>query len=164
MNKKILVIIGLLSVLGLGLFLLLTRSGGGESVVPVQKKQSAVRPFEELPEEDRPEIDLGMSTDGRDFLLKVSQIKNFTSVEYDLSYLVEGSIQGFNSTIALQPGETSFEREFYRGTCSSGVCRPEKGEPKKGTLTLYFRGDKDYKYLKDFSIETEAGKYRVVME
>lgn len=128
-----------------------------------QKKPTVVFPFDQLPENERPIIALTSRPDGKELTLKVESLKNFSAVEYELTYLTGGVQRGVIGTVQLKTGEESFSRNLLLGTCSRGVCRYDENVTG-GTLTITFRGEKAYKYIQDFKLEKEKGKTVVVME
>lgn len=128
-----------------------------------QRRPTIVLPIDQLPENERPVIALASRPDGKELTLKVENLKNFTTVEYELTYLTEGVQRGVIGTVQLKEGESSFSRNLLLGTCSRGVCRFDENVTG-GTLSVTFRGEKTYKFLQDFKLEKEKGKRVVVME
>ncbi|MBL7159374.1 hypothetical protein ISS85_02790 [Candidatus Microgenomates bacterium] len=163
MNKKLVYgAIALILILILG-FVVVSRSKK-EPVQEVKKeKVSSVFSIDELSEDERPVIILSSRPDGKELTLEVNNLQNISVVEYELIYFTEGGRPGLIGTINLKPDEDSFSRKLLLGTCSSGVCRYDEGVTG-GTLTVIFRAEKNYKLIKDFTLEKEKNKTVVVME
>ena len=164
MNKKLVYgAIALILILVLG-FVVVSRSKD-EPVQEVKKeKVSSVFSIDELSEDERPVIILSSRPDGKELTLKIENIKKrMKTIEYELIYLTEDVQRGVIGTIELQEGEDSVSRDLLLGTCSRGVCRYDEGVTG-GTLTVTFRNEKTYKFVKDFQLEKEKNKTVVVME
>lgn len=99
----------------------------------------AEKVVKELSLDKRPYITLTPNSAGNILSLSVSRIPNgVDSLEYELVYnTAAGVVQGVPGSIALG-GKTSFARELTLGTCSSGVCRYDKGV-KDITFTIRLR-------------------------
>lgn len=160
--KKALIIF-ILFILLLGIFFLLTRPKQEPIPTPKKTKKPVVAMIDELAEGDRPVVALSSRPDGRELTLKIDNLKNFETVEYELIYLTEGVQRGVIGDVDLKPGQTNFSRNLLLGTCSRGKCRYDTNVTG-GTLTVTFRGPKSYKYVQDFTLSKTAGKYAVEME
>jgi len=102
--------------------------------------------------EERPYVSLTPRTDGREFTLEISRIKNAETVEYELVYLTRGLSRGVIGSIDLK-GETVISRKLLLGTCSRGACKYDE-DVTEGTLTLRFRGpDGVRKFVSDFHLQ-----------
>jgi len=161
MKKKILVIIGFLLVLSLSFFFILRSRK--KPIKEVKKREKpTVFSLEELNIEDRPNITLTARPDGKELILTVENIKNFRVVEYELTYLSEDIQRGVIGSVNVEDKD-SFTRKLLLGTCSRGVCRYDKNV-SGGTLTVTFRGEKTYRFIKDFALEKQGRKTRVIMK
>lgn len=89
------------------------------------KKEEAVK---ELPSEERPYISLTPNAAGNELKLVVAGIPAGVSVvEYELIYdTAAGVTQGVPGSVDVD-GKATLERKLTLGTCSSGVCRYDKG-------------------------------------
>jgi hypothetical protein len=106
----------------------------------------------EITLEEQPYITLTPRTDGREFTLEITRIKNAETIEYELVYLTRGLSRGVIGTVNLQ-GETSIARKLLLGTCSRGVCKYDE-DVTEGTLTLRLRGpDGARKFVSDFHLQ-----------
>jgi len=106
--------------------------------------------------EERPFVSLTPRTDGREFTLQISRIKNTKTIEYELVYLTQGLSRGVIGSIDLK-GESTISRKLLLGTCSRGVCKYDE-DVTEGTLTLRFRGPEGTKKLvADFHLQ-QGGK------
>lgn len=111
----------------------------------------------ETPLEERPYVTLTPRTDGREFTLDISRIKNAETIEYELVYLTRGLSRGVIGSVDLKEGETVISRKLLLGTCSRGVCKYDE-DVTEGTLTLRFRGpDGVRKFVSDFHLQ-QGGK------
>lgn len=106
--------------------------------------------------EERPYVTMIPRTDGREFTLKISRIKNAESIDYELVYLTRGLSRGVIGSIDLK-GEDSISRKLLLGTCSRGVCKYDE-DVTEGTLTLKFRGSEGVRrFISDFHLQ-QGGK------
>lgn len=106
--------------------------------------------------EERPYVTLTPRTDGREFTLEISRIKNAETIEYELVYLTRGLSRGVIGSIDLQ-GETTISRKLLLGTCSRGVCKYDE-DVTEGSLTLRFRSPEGVrKFVSDFHLQ-QGGK------
>lgn len=149
--KKILPII----IVGIVVFFLVV---GGFLITRSKKAlpPSTIKPAEETlletPLEERPYVSLTPRSDGREFTLDISRIKNTQTIEYELVYLSQGLSRGVIGSLDLK-GETSISRKLLLGTCSRDVCKYDEGVTE-GTLTLRFRGaDGVRKFVSDFHLQ-----------
>lgn len=163
MKKWFLLVIPLLLIAGLIFVFLAPSSKEPQEEVKKEKETPKVFPIDQLTESERPEVTLTARPDGKELTLKIENLKNIKTVEYELTYLTEGVQRGVIGTVQVEVGENSLTRDLLLGTCSRGVCRYDKNVTG-GTLTVTFRGEKTYKFVKDFTLETEKGKTVVVME
>jgi len=162
--KKVLpIIIVVLLVIGGFFFFSRPSKEPAKEALPEAKKPM-VASIDELAKEDQPFVSLTSRPDGRELYLKITNIKNFDSLEYELIYLTEGMQRGVSGgPVKLKPGETAFSRDLLLGTCSRSICRYDENVTH-GTLTVTFRGEKAYKFIKDFELEKERGMTVVTME
>ncbi len=124
------VIVIVVIVLGLGGFVLWSRSSGGEAITPQDEESIDVKQVS-------PE-DIGMTVefraDGKAVILKLTKLAGIKSIEYEASYDAEETNEG--ETIVVPKGavgspidvtgESEIEREVLLGTCSAAVCRYDK--------------------------------------
>jgi len=161
-KKKLALIIAIIFIASLGVFFV---GRGKPAPEPEAKKtkKPVVTSIDELPETDRPVISLSSRPDGKELTLEITNLKNFDTVEYELTYLTEGVQRGVIGNVDLEAGKTNLTRDLLLGTCSRGKCRYDTNVTG-GTLTITFRGPKSYKFTQDFSLETQKGKVVVIME
>lgn len=164
MKKKLPVILALLILGILVVFAVFSFSGKKETVEEVEKpKEPKVMSIDQLPEDDRPVVSLTSRPDGKELILTIENIQNIRIIEYELVYLTGDVQRGVIGSISVSGGEDEVSRDLLLGTCSRGVCRYDENVTG-GTLTITFRGEKSYKFVKDFSLEKEKNKTVVVME
>lgn len=102
--------------------------------------------------EERPFVTMTPRTDGQEFTLEISRIRNAESIDYELVYLTQGLSRGVIGTVDLK-GETVYSKKLLLGTCSRGVCKYDE-DVTEGTLTLKFRGpDGVRKFVSDFHLQ-----------
>ena len=150
--KKIAAIIGLvillLALIIGGIFFLKSRSNRNQEDQDQVKNEKTV----EVPLVDRPYATLTPRTDGKEFTLNISNIKETDTIEYELVYLSQGLSRGVVGSIEVE-GKSSIERDLLLGTCSKNVCKYDEGV-EEGTLTLRFRGDAgNRKFVSDFHLQ-----------
>lgn len=104
------------------------------------KKEEAVK---ELPSEERPYVSLTPNSAGNELALTVAKIPSIISVvEYELIYDTAANItQGVPGSVDVA-GKATLERRLTLGTCSSGVCRYDKGV-RDIKISLKFRDSKN---------------------
>ena len=121
-----------------GLFFLAfkNKKNSSSSLKPTPTPQQIM---EELSAEELPLVWLTPSADKHEVTLEIKNIKNTSSVEYELTYLSKGITRGVLGTVNLKEGESSITRKILLGTCSRNVCRYDEGVTG-GTLTLRLRG------------------------
>lgn len=84
-----------------------------------------------LSENLKPKVTIKTRTDGRALTVTFSNLKNFDTLQYELSYLTKNDIpQGVIGTPISLNGQDSVEKELLLGTCS-------------GTVTLKCRYDEE---------------------
>lgn len=107
----------------------------------------------ELPSEERPYISLTPNVAGNELKLAVARIPAGVSVvEYELVYDTAASVtQGVPGSVDVS-GKSTLERKLTLGTCSSGVCRYDKGV-KDIKISLKFRDSKNKLVAKTDPIE-----------
>lgn len=144
----IIIILGVL-LLGAGGFFLLR----GKKAPPSPDQTPGLEEIpRETPLEKRPYATLTPRTDGKEFTLTITGIKNAETVEYELVYLAEGLSRGVVGAIDLE-GEEKVIRKLLLGTCSRNVCKYDEGI-EKGTLTLRLRGSEGaIKFVSDFHLQ-----------
>ena len=119
---------------GIGVFLILI--GGGYYLYSAN---TSVKPQEVAPqvqEEVVPTIkpdDLGLTftarSDKKAVKFVIANIKDITSVDYEISYTAKGSIpRGAIGHVEVKTGDKTVETKFIDlGTCSSGKCKYDEG-------------------------------------
>lgn len=119
----------IVSLVGFIIFNLRTRGGGGEEEEVVAQVPA-------------PQITLTPNSAGQVLSLWVAKIDTkAASLEYELIYNTDkGVLQGVPGSVDLG-GKSSLTRDLTLGTCSSGVCRYDKGV-KDITLTIRLRDNK----------------------
>ncbi len=123
----------------------------GFAVFNLRSKETPVENEEEIvPSVPAPFIILTPDSAGRELTLNVSKIdQTAASLEYELVYNTQANVlQGVPGTVDVT-GQASISRQLTLGTCSSGVCRYDKGV-KDITLTIRLR-NKSGKLLNKFS-------------
>lgn len=116
-----------------------------------QDKKEVVR---DLSVDERPYVSLTPNSLGNELTLKISKIPSSVSVvEYELVYnTAAGVTQGVPGSVDAD-GKTMLDRELTLGTCSSGVCRYDKGV-KDIKLSLKLRDSKN-KLVSKFSTNVD---------
>ena len=150
-DKNMLIIIGVIVIIILvGLFI--TKGRGGQSK-DADSRESVLPDVELLPTVDS-SVTVSLSADKlkQDATLEISNIPNGTElIEYELSYdaSVEGERvpTGVIGTIEFD-GEDPVVRKITLGTCSSGVCKYDKGV-NEVRVTLKFEGDYGARLFED---------------
>lgn len=123
----------------------------GFAVFNLRSRETPVENKEEVvPSVPAPFVTLTPDSAGRELTLNVSKIdQTVASLEYELVYNTQANVlQGVPGTVDVT-GQTSISRQLTLGTCSSGVCRYDKGV-KDITLTIRLR-NKSGKLLNKFS-------------
>jgi len=160
--KKITAII-LVVFLGLGIigglfFLVFKNKKASSSLKPTPTPQQIM---EELPAEELPLVWVIPSADKHEVTLEIKNIKNATSLEYELTYLSKEIPRGVVGTVNLKEGETSITRKILLGTCSRNVCKYDEGVTG-GTLTLRLRGPEGLiKVTGDFDLQSKNRQIEV---
>lgn len=164
MTKKLFIAgVAILILVFLGIFIFERRGGGGSLTLPTLTPAA----LQEVPLQDRPFASLTPRSDGKELALKISGLKDVTTVEYELAYLSNDLSRGVIGSIVLN-GETEITRNLLLGTCSRNVCRYDEGVTS-GSLTLRLRGDGgNRKFASDFFLQKggsvlqlENGKLRL---
>jgi len=143
--------------LGLGIigglfFLAFKNKKSSSSLKPTPTPQQIM---EEVPAEELPLVWLTPSADKHEVTLEIKNIKNATSLEYELTYLSKEIPRGVVGTINLKEQETSILRKILLGSCSRNVCRYDEGVTG-GTLTLRLRGPEGLiKATGDFDLQSK---------
>lgn len=112
------------------LFKLITKPKNSEGEVsstpaPIGKS------LDTLDENLRPKVEIKSRADNKALIVTFSNLKNFSTLQYELSYLTKDEIpQGVIGSPITLAGEDSIEKELLLGTCS-------------GTVTLKCRYDED---------------------
>lgn len=112
------------------LFKLITKPKTSEGEVPPTPAPIG-KSLDTLPENLRPKVEIRSRADNRALIVTFSNLNNFSSLQYELSYLTKDEIpQGVIGSPITLSGEDSIEKELLLGTCS-------------GTVTLKCRYDED---------------------
>lgn len=126
----ILIIGAILLILVIFLFKLISKpktSDGEVAATPAPIGKS----LDTLAENLRPKVEIKSRADNKALIVTFSNLKNFSSLQYELSYLTKDEIpQGVIGSPITLAGEDSIEKELLLGTCS-------------GTVTLKCRYDED---------------------
>jgi hypothetical protein len=121
--------------------------------MPGVKEEAAL----EIPLEERPYVTLTPRSDGKEFTMDLTRIKDAETVEYELVYLSQGLSRGVIGSIDLE-GESTIVRKLLLGTCSRNVCKYDEGV-EEGTLTLRLRGPGGTKkFVADFHLQQGVGE------
>lgn len=148
----ILIVIAILLVVG-GIFLI---RGKKKTETASEKQKTQQETVLETPLEERPFVSLTPRTDGKEFTLDISRIKEAKTIEYELVYESQGLSRGVIGSVELN-GETEVSRKLLLGSCSKDVCKYDEGV-EQGTLTLRFRGSGGTrKFESDFHLQ-QGGK------
>jgi len=153
-NIIALVVFLVLGIIGSLFFLIFkNKKSSSSSVRPTPTPQQIM---EELSAEELPLVWLIPSASKHEVTLEIKNIKNTTSLEYELTYLSKEIPRGVVGTISLKEGETSITRKILLGTCSRNVCKYDEGVTG-GTLTLRLRGPEGLiKASGDFDFQSES--------
>jgi len=156
-------IIALIVFLGLGIigglfFVIFKNKKNSSSPKPTSTSQQIM---EELPVEELPLVWLTPSADKHEVTLEIKNIKNTSSLEYELTYLSKEIPRGVVGTINLKEGESSITRKILLGTCSRNVCKYDEGVTG-GTITLRLRGPEGLiKVTGDFDLQSKNRQIEV---
>lgn len=127
MNKKILIIV---------LFLVIVAAAGGYFVLSNNKSSKPQEVTEQSQEEVIPTIapsELGFTVDVRSdkkaVKFSLENIKDISSVDYEISYLAKGNIpRGAIGHVEVKEGASTLESNYIDlGSCSSGKCKYDEG-------------------------------------
>lgn len=152
-NLTIILVLAAILLVVVGTFLVIR--GKNKSKVTEEEVQESKTL--ETPLIDRPFVALIPRTDGKEFTMEISRIKNAKSIEYEMVYLSQGLSRGVIGSIETN-GETEVSRKLLLGTCSKDVCKYDEGV-EEGTLTLRFRGtDGVRKFISDFRLQQGANE------
>ena len=144
------VLISLVAVITVVMLLAKNKSSSSTGKVTPTPEQVS----KELSSEELPSARLIPRADKRELTLEIKDIKNATSIEYELTYLSKGLSRGVVGTINLS-GETSISRKILLGTCSRNVCKYDEGVTD-GMLTLRLRGPEGIvKITADFDLNSK---------
>lgn len=126
----------LVSLIGFIIFNLRSKEAPGLSS---NKEERVVK---ELSFEERPYVTLTPNSAGNELSLSITRIPtSIETIEYELTYnTAAGVLQGVPGSVDVA-GKSVLERELTLGTCSSGVCRYDKGV-KDIKLSLKLRDGK----------------------
>ncbi|NTU72624.1 hypothetical protein HGB07_00385 [Candidatus Roizmanbacteria bacterium] len=121
-NKLVISIVGAVIVVSL--------IAGGVIISGSKKKVSTTQSSVSLPTEVFPTVDssvrvtLTPNGDKKEVMLSIKGVPaNTTSIDYAISYMTKDQKeQGISSIYSVPAGESTFERKFTLGTCSSGTC------------------------------------------
>lgn len=141
-NKNaVIVFVILLVIVGIGMLL---TGGKGDDSADSGKKDSTLPDVQVLPTVD-PSVEVNLEADtlGQEVTLSIENYPDGTEeIEYELSYdaLVDGESipKGVIGSIKVENGLAS--KDITLGTCSSGVCKYDKGVSLI-KVTLKFTGD-----------------------
>lgn len=163
MQKKLFLIIILLILIAGLVFVFFRKPVSETETEPkvVEKKQT-VMSLDELPLAEQPAIEL-TAISSCELKLAVSNLADFTVVEFELPYNTASGVRGAIGTVSLKSGQKSMTRNILLGSESSGKRSCDKGVTG-GTLNLTFRGEKSYKYSRGFTLKISSGRATVVME
>lgn len=127
-----LIIVGIvILILVIFLFKFFSKPKSTESGVFEETTTSFSKSVSELSEDKQPNVEIRKRNDGKALIVTFSNLKNFSSLQYELSYLTKDEIpQGVIGSPVTLTGEDSIEKELLLGTCS-------------GTVTLKCRYDED---------------------
>lgn len=136
-HLPIFIIVGFILLLSLGGFIVFNLVSREKTSDSVQEQV-----IKELPLEGRPFVSLTPAKSGQELTLSVTKIPSGVStLEYELVYNTASDIvQGVPGSVAVE-GKEEITRNLTLGTCSSGVCRYDKGV-KDTTLTIRLRDAK----------------------
>jgi len=115
----------LILIVGVAKLLDKPKSPTGET--PSKTSTPFSKSIEELSESQRPKVEIKQRADGKALNVTFSNLKNFISLQYELSYLTKDEIpQGVIGTPIALDGKDSITKELLLGTCSGTVtlkCR-----------------------------------------
>lgn len=144
----LLVLAGVLILVGGGLWLTRGKGGAGKAT-PTPTPEKIIS---EVPLAERPYVSLTPRADGRELTLKITNIKNANSLEYELAYLSNDLSRGVIGSVDLK-GETSLTRPLLLGSCSKNTCKYDENVTE-GNLVLRFRGPAGVeKFTSDFHLQ-----------
>jgi hypothetical protein len=144
----LLVAIGLLVLVGGGFWLIKGKGGDGRAT-PTPTPEKIIT---EVPLAERPYVSLTPRADGRELTLNITNIKNASSLEYELSYLSNDLSRGVIGTVDVG-GSDKLTRQLLLGSCSKNTCKYDENVTE-GSLTLRFRGSVGTeKFTADFHLQ-----------
>lgn len=114
-------------ILAVGGLLFWVNAGRAPDAEDQTPREVITESYEKIDPED---IGLTLSprADGKAVILKITELEDLSSVEYELSYLAKGDIpRGVIGTIQVKPGDREISRELLLGTCSRNVCKYDEG-------------------------------------
>lgn len=140
-NKKILIVLVIVSVLFIGSVVLKVKSSQQKKMTKEVAKEEILPESEILPTVDSRVLVNLTSKDKKEATLTIKNIPSGTSIiDYELSYLASGNLpKGVVGTVDVE-GKNSVERKITLGTCSSGSCVYDQGITSI-KVNLKFEGD-----------------------
>jgi hypothetical protein len=101
---------------------------------PTPAAPTPTPPETQLPPGERPIITLTPNEDATEVMLTIENLpESVKTVDYELVYLASGLERGVIGTYTVSKGEA----KILLGSCSSGVCKYDKGVTG-GTLTIRY--------------------------
>lgn len=148
MKKKLpIIIVGLLVILVAGFLVIKSQKKQNTSEITTTEVEVPQAPINE-----RPFVSLIPRSDAHQLTLQVENLKNITTVEYELVYLVGDAQRGVIGSIVTN-AKSAVSKDLLMGSCSKNVCKYDEGVTG-GTLTLRFRGSGSVsKYEAPFSLQ-----------
>lgn len=127
-----LAIVGILVVLLSGYLVIRSRQKQNNTNTQTPEVEVAQAPINQ-----RPFVSLIPSSDAHRLVLKVINLNNIKTVEYELVYQVNDQQRGVIGSIETG-GNSSIEKEMLLGSCSKNVCKYDEGV-SEGAITLRLR-------------------------
>lgn len=113
------------------------------------KKKKVAEPVNVIPVEERPFLEIEPQADGRNVILRVSDIKKeATEVDYELEYQSGSLLQGAFGNIKLDT--VPAELKVLLGSCSAGGACTYHEDVQGGSLVTRYTGPENYALKSDW--------------
>src|SRR3989344_6517084 len=125
-NKIIIGVVVIAIVAFLGVWYFVLGRSGSNTNSPVAEEEANIKSI--APEDIG--LALELKPDGKAVILTLSKLSGIKTIEYELSYDAEETLEGETADVPKGvvgsddvSGKSSFEREVLLGTCSANKCR-----------------------------------------
>jgi len=159
MNKKVIIIVALLLVAGIGVFAVNKFFFSKKDVAQETgtKKKKIAPPVNTINVEDRAYVKIIPNSNGRNLTLSMEDVKKQAeSVDYELEYQAGSLLQGAFGQIELSA--IPARKDILLGSCSAGGACTYHEDVQGGSLLLNFDGDEDYGLKSDWKFIDNKAK------